>query len=38
VVQNAQASALLATSGLQMAAKRVALSGIAGEMAVYEIL
>jgi class 3 adenylate cyclase len=37
VVQNAQASALLAAYGLQPAPKRVALSGIAGEMSVYEI-
>jgi class 3 adenylate cyclase len=37
VVENAQASALLQTSGLKPALRRVALSGIADEMSVYEI-
>ena len=37
VVENAQASALLQTSGLKPTLRRVALSGIADEMSVYEI-
>jgi hypothetical protein len=37
VVENAQASALLENSGLKPALRRVALSGIAAEMSVYEI-
>jgi class 3 adenylate cyclase len=37
VVENAQTSALLATSGLKPTPKRVALSGIPGEVSVYEI-
>src|SRR5271169_365073 len=37
VVENAQASALLETSGLKPTLRRVALSGIAAEMSVYEI-
>jgi class 3 adenylate cyclase len=37
VVENAQTSALLATSGLKPTSRRVALSGIPGEVSVYEI-
>ncbi len=37
IVENAQASALLETSGLKPTLRRVALSGIANEMSVYEI-
>src|SRR6266436_4981984 len=37
VVENAQASALLENSGLKPTLRRVALSGIAAEMSVYEI-
>jgi hypothetical protein len=37
VVENAQASALLENNGLKPTLRRVALSGIAGEMSVYEI-
>jgi class 3 adenylate cyclase len=37
VVENAQASALLQTNGLKPTLRRVALSGIADEMSVYEI-
>jgi class 3 adenylate cyclase len=37
VVENAQASALLENSGLKPTHRRVALSGVAGEMSVYEI-
>jgi class 3 adenylate cyclase len=37
VIENAQASALLQTSGLKPTLRRVALSGIADEMSVYEI-
>jgi class 3 adenylate cyclase len=37
VVENAQTSALLATSGLKPTGRRVALSGIPGEVSVYEI-
>src|SRR5580704_15976518 len=37
VVENAQASALLEHSGLKPTLRRVALSGIAAEMSVYEI-
>src|SRR5215468_12491973 len=37
VVENAQASALLENNGLKPTHRRVALSGVAGEMSVYEI-
>src|SRR6516165_1465409 len=37
VVENAQASALLENNGLKPTLRRVALSGIAAEMSVYEI-
>ena len=37
VAENAQAAALLQTNGLKPALRRVALSGIADEMSVYEI-
>src|SRR5215831_8583431 len=37
VVENAQASALLENNGLKPMLRRVALSGIAGEVSVYEI-
>jgi class 3 adenylate cyclase len=37
VVENAQASALLENSGLKPTLRRVALSGIPGEVSVYEI-
>jgi hypothetical protein len=37
VVENAQASALLENSGIKPTLRRVALSGIPGEVSVYEI-
>jgi hypothetical protein len=37
VVENAQASALLETSGLMPTLRRATLSGIADDMPVYEI-
>ena len=37
VVENAQASALLESSGLKPTLRRATLSGIADEMSIYEI-
>ena len=37
VVENAQASALLVTSGLKATLRRATLSGVADDMPVYEI-
>jgi class 3 adenylate cyclase len=37
VIENAQTSALLENNGLKPTHRRVALSGVAGEMSVYEI-